>query len=90
MGERLLTARERRRMRDIELRRAALLLPRHEPVWSKAGALLREAKAMDRARHGRIQDPVRERLTAAARFGALPGCQKQMARILAARSDDWT
>lgn len=88
--ERLLTARERKRMRDRELRCAALLLPGRDPPWTKAGALLREAKAMARTRRVCTGDPIRDRLKQAASFGALPNCQKQMARILATRDEEWT
>lgn len=88
--ERLLTAKQRRQLRDRELRIAAMLLPANDPPWSKAGHLLRESRAMARAGRAPLPNTVRMHLQHAARLGELPTCRKQFARILAANDDAWT
>ncbi len=88
--ELLLTASERRKMRNRELRLAALLLPANDPPWTKAGHLLKEARVMARSHLEPETGTVRMHLKRAARLGELPNCRKQLVRILAANDDSWT
>ena len=87
LAERLLSARERKQLRDRELRLAALILPANDALWTKAGQLLKEARAMARRRPASIADPVRLHLHRADELGGLPSSQKQFLRILAANDD---
>lgn len=90
LAESVLSARDRRVLRDRELRLAALMLPANDPPWTKAGHLLKEAKALARTRRDVPADSVRAYLREAERLADLPQCQKQFARILAANDGEWT
>ncbi len=85
---RLLSAEERRQQRDLELRRARLLLPANDaPPFTVAGQLLAEYGAMKRTRRQEEANPVRLHLRQAEVFCRIPGSQKQLASILAANDD---
>ena len=88
--EGLLSARERKRLRDRELRLAAMLLPANDSPWAKAGHLLKETRALARMRRPTAGHPIRTHLQEAAKLGELPTCQKQFVRILAANDEEWT
>ena len=86
----MMSAEERQQQRNRELRIAALLLPADLPLWTRARLLHQEAKGLARARRDSAVEPVRDRLRVAALYAALPGCQKQFARILAEDTAAWT
>lgn len=90
LAERLLSAHERRRLRDRELRLAALLLPACDSPWIKAGHLVKEAKALARTRRDVADGTVLAHLRKADSLGGLPSCQKQFMRIIAASDGKWT
>ena len=85
-----MSAEERQQQRNRELRIAALLLPADLPLWTRARLLHQAAKGLARARRDSAVEPVRDRLRVAALYAALPGCQKQFARILAEDTAAWT
>lgn len=75
------------RLRDREVRVAAMLLPANDSTWATAGELLREANALQRAIRPETDSAVRAALRRAADHARLPGSRKQFARILAANDD---